>query len=161
MDNSARRSVYSLTGEKVDKVSSFGTKVTLVHWQTLHYHTLNFWNLEAMCFLAWMFCLLMAQCTHGKIHLFPQRSCNTSFSVFVSPQMTATPFGGLGAPNMDQMAAMGIPGANMNPQVRNGARDVCERHRVVIKLASHAGTVLSCQALSADFLKLMQSMDPK
>ncbi|XP_029005073.1 serine/arginine-rich splicing factor 11-like [Betta splendens] len=43
-----------------------------------------------------------------------------------------TPFGGLGAPNMEQMAAMGLPGANMNPQ-----------------------------ALSADFLKLMQSMDPK
>lgn len=62
---------------------------------------------------------------------------------------------------MDQMAAMGIPGANMNPQVRNGARDVCERQHVVIKLASHAGTVLSRQALSADFLKLMQSMDPK
>lgn len=32
--------------------------------------------------------------------------------------MGATPFGGLGAPNMEQMAAMGIPGANMNPQVR-------------------------------------------
>ncbi|KAG7514456.1 serine/arginine-rich splicing factor 11 isoform X1 [Solea senegalensis] len=46
--------------------------------------------------------------------------------------MGATPFGGLGAPNMDQMAAMGMPGPNMNPQ-----------------------------ALSADFLKLMQSMDPK
>lgn len=30
-----------------------------------------------------------------------------------------------------------------------------------LKLASHAGTVLSRQALSADFLKLMQSMDPK
>ncbi|XP_072245489.1 uncharacterized protein [Leuresthes tenuis] len=48
------------------------------------------------------------------------------------PSMGATPFGGLGAPNMEQMAAMGIPGHNMNPQ-----------------------------ALSADFLKLMQSMDPK
>uniref|UniRef100_A0A3P8RUL7 Serine and arginine rich splicing factor 11 n=1 Tax=Amphiprion percula TaxID=161767 RepID=A0A3P8RUL7_AMPPE len=46
--------------------------------------------------------------------------------------MGGTPFGGLGAPNMEQMAAMGIPGPNMNPQ-----------------------------ALSADFLKLMQSMDPK
>ncbi|KAK2835437.1 hypothetical protein Q5P01_015921 [Channa striata] len=46
--------------------------------------------------------------------------------------MGATPFGGLGAPNMEQMAAMGLPGPNMNPQ-----------------------------ALSADFLKLMQSMDPK
>ncbi|KAM3620206.1 uncharacterized protein V6R79_019735 [Siganus canaliculatus] len=46
--------------------------------------------------------------------------------------MGGTPFGGLGAPNMDQMAAMGMPGPNMNPQ-----------------------------ALSADFLKLMQSMDPK
>ncbi|KAM9384426.1 uncharacterized protein KZ484_006246 isoform 1-T2 [Pholidichthys leucotaenia] len=46
--------------------------------------------------------------------------------------MGATPFGGLGAPNMDQIAAMGLPGPNMNPQ-----------------------------ALSADFLKLMQSMDPK
>lgn len=34
--------------------------------------------------------------------------------------MAATPFGGLGAPNMDQMAAMGIPGANLNPQVRIG-----------------------------------------
>ncbi|TMS20615.1 Serine/arginine-rich splicing factor 11 [Larimichthys crocea] len=46
--------------------------------------------------------------------------------------MGGTPFGGLGAPNMEQMAAMGMPGPNMNPQ-----------------------------ALSADFLKLMQSMDPK
>ncbi|XP_061539551.1 serine/arginine-rich splicing factor 11-like isoform X1 [Phycodurus eques] len=42
-----------------------------------------------------------------------------------------TPFGGVGAPNLEQMAAMGI-GPNMNPQ-----------------------------ALSADFLKLIQSMDPK
>lgn len=32
-------------------------------------------------------------------------------------QMGATPFGGLGAPNMEQIAAMGIPGPNMNPQV--------------------------------------------
>nr|XP_040041081.1 serine/arginine-rich splicing factor 11-like isoform X1 [Gasterosteus aculeatus aculeatus] len=46
--------------------------------------------------------------------------------------MGATPFGGLGASNMEQMAAMGMQGANMNPQ-----------------------------AISADFLKLMQSMDPK
>ncbi|KAM8745060.1 uncharacterized protein AB9X84_016429 isoform 1-T1 [Acanthopagrus schlegelii] len=46
--------------------------------------------------------------------------------------MGGTPFGSLGAPNMEQMAAMGMPGPNMNPQ-----------------------------ALSADFLKLMQSMDPK
>ncbi|XP_054645030.1 serine/arginine-rich splicing factor 11-like [Dunckerocampus dactyliophorus] len=46
--------------------------------------------------------------------------------------MGAPPFGGLGAPSLEQMAAMGMPGANMNPQ-----------------------------ALSADFLKLMQSMDPK
>ncbi|XP_005734958.1 serine/arginine-rich splicing factor 11 [Pundamilia nyererei] len=46
--------------------------------------------------------------------------------------MGATPFGGLGAPSIEQMAAMGMPGPNMNPQ-----------------------------ALSADFLKLMQSMDPK
>ncbi|XP_026179015.1 serine/arginine-rich splicing factor 11 isoform X2 [Mastacembelus armatus] len=46
--------------------------------------------------------------------------------------MGGTPFGGLGAPNMEQMAAMGLPGPNINPQ-----------------------------ALSADFLKLMQSMDPK
>ncbi|KAM4629566.1 uncharacterized protein ACJ7VT_001833 isoform 1-T1 [Polymixia lowei] len=45
--------------------------------------------------------------------------------------MGGTPFGGLGGPNMEQMAAMGMPGPNMNPQ-----------------------------ALSADFLKLMQSMDP-
>ncbi|KAM8890081.1 uncharacterized protein ACB058_013235 isoform 2-T2 [Synchiropus picturatus] len=42
------------------------------------------------------------------------------------------PFGGLGAPNLEQMAALGMPGPNMNPQ-----------------------------ALSADFLKLMQSIDPK
>nr|XP_020452385.1 serine/arginine-rich splicing factor 11 isoform X3 [Monopterus albus] len=46
--------------------------------------------------------------------------------------MGGTPFGGLGAPNMEQMAAMGLSGANMSPQ-----------------------------ALSADFLKLMQSIDPK
>ncbi|XP_014889206.1 serine/arginine-rich splicing factor 11 [Poecilia latipinna] len=44
----------------------------------------------------------------------------------------ATPFGGLGAPSMDQIAAMGIVGPNMSPQ-----------------------------AFSADFLKLMQSIDPK
>lgn len=75
--------------------------------------------------------------------------------------MAATPFGGLGAPNMDQMAAMGIPGANMNPQVRAGSGDICQWQRVAMKLVSHAGTVLSRQALSADFLKLMQSMDPK
>lgn len=56
------------------------------------------------------------------------------FSVFVSPQMAATPFGGLGAPNMDQMAAMGIPGANLNPQVRIGTRDICQRQHVIIKL---------------------------
>ncbi|XP_034738418.1 serine/arginine-rich splicing factor 11-like isoform X2 [Etheostoma cragini] len=46
--------------------------------------------------------------------------------------MGGTPFGSLGAPSMEQMAAMGMQGPNMNPQ-----------------------------ALSADFLKLMQSMDPK
>ncbi|XP_029906223.1 serine/arginine-rich splicing factor 11 isoform X1 [Myripristis murdjan] len=45
--------------------------------------------------------------------------------------MGGAPFGGLGGPNMEQIA-MGMPGPNMNPQ-----------------------------ALSADFLKLMQSMDPK
>ncbi|XP_014863671.1 PREDICTED: serine/arginine-rich splicing factor 11 [Poecilia mexicana] len=44
----------------------------------------------------------------------------------------ATPFGGLGAPSMDQLAAMGIAGPNMSPQ-----------------------------AFSTDFLKLMQSIDPK
>ncbi|XP_054910877.1 serine/arginine-rich splicing factor 11-like isoform X1 [Poeciliopsis prolifica] len=44
----------------------------------------------------------------------------------------ASPFGGLGAPSMDQIAAMGIAGPNMSPQ-----------------------------AFSADFLKLMQSIDPK
>lgn len=44
----------------------------------------------------------------------------------------ASPFAGLGAPSMDQIAAMGIVGPNMNPQ-----------------------------AFSADFLKLMQSIDPK
>ncbi|XP_032382936.1 serine/arginine-rich splicing factor 11 isoform X1 [Etheostoma spectabile] len=47
-------------------------------------------------------------------------------------RMGGTPFGSLGAPSMEQMAAMGMQGPNMNPQ-----------------------------ALSADFLKLMQSMDPK
>ncbi|KAJ3599514.1 hypothetical protein NHX12_033474 [Muraenolepis orangiensis] len=46
--------------------------------------------------------------------------------------MGGTPFGGMGGPNMEQMAAMGMQGHNMNPQ-----------------------------AISADFLKLMQSMDPK
>ncbi|KAK5623711.1 hypothetical protein CRENBAI_007556 [Crenichthys baileyi] len=44
----------------------------------------------------------------------------------------ASPFGGLGAPNMDQIAAIGITGASMNHQ-----------------------------AFSADLLKLMQSIDPK
>lgn len=38
-------------------------------------------------------------------------------SVFLLLQMGGTPFGGLGAPNMEQMAAMGMPGPNMNPQV--------------------------------------------
>ncbi|XP_059923878.1 serine/arginine-rich splicing factor 11-like isoform X2 [Gadus macrocephalus] len=46
--------------------------------------------------------------------------------------MGGQPFGGMGGPNMEQMAAMGMQGHNMNPQ-----------------------------AISADFLKLMQSMDPK
>ncbi|XP_077462592.1 serine/arginine-rich splicing factor 11 isoform X2 [Stigmatopora argus] len=46
--------------------------------------------------------------------------------------MGGTPFSGLGASNLEQMAAMGIAGPNVGPQ-----------------------------ALSADFLKLMQSMDPK
>lgn len=55
-----------------------------------------------------------------KSNRFSQRSRNVFYSVFVPPQMAATPFGGLGAPNMDQMAAMGIPGANLNPQVRIG-----------------------------------------
>ncbi|KAM4575297.1 serine/arginine-rich splicing factor 11 [Fundulus diaphanus] len=51
-----------------------------------------------------------------------------------NPLMTigATPFGGLGAPSMDQIAAMGFTGPSMNPQ-----------------------------AFSADFLKFMQSIDPK
>ncbi|KAM9762260.1 uncharacterized protein ACNS7B_004408 isoform 2-T2 [Menidia menidia] len=48
------------------------------------------------------------------------------------PSMGASPFGGLGAPNIDQITAMGLQGPNMNPQ-----------------------------AISADFLKLMQSIDPK
>lgn len=38
-------------------------------------------------------------------------------SVVLLLQMGGTPFGGLGAPNMEQMAAMGLQGANMNPQV--------------------------------------------
>jgi len=29
------------------------------------------------------------------------------------------PFGGLGGPNMEQMAAMGMQGHNMNPQVKD------------------------------------------
>ncbi|XP_067086436.1 serine/arginine-rich splicing factor 11-like isoform X1 [Osmerus mordax] len=49
-----------------------------------------------------------------------------------NPLMGGSAFGGLGGPNMECMSAMGMAGANMNPQ-----------------------------ALSADFLKLMQSMDPK
>lgn len=36
-------------------------------------------------------------------------------------QMAGTPFGGLGAPNMEQIAAMGIQGPNMNPQVGTGS----------------------------------------
>uniref|UniRef100_A0A3Q2NUD8 Serine and arginine rich splicing factor 11 n=1 Tax=Fundulus heteroclitus TaxID=8078 RepID=A0A3Q2NUD8_FUNHE len=46
--------------------------------------------------------------------------------------MGANPFGGLGGPSMDQMAAMGFTGPSMN-----------------------------AQAFSADFLKFMQSIDPK
>ncbi|XP_071377756.1 serine/arginine-rich splicing factor 11-like isoform X2 [Centroberyx affinis] len=61
--------------------------------------------------------------------LLPTPNPLASYQMF---QMGGTPFGGLGGPNMEQMAAMGMPGPNMNPQ-----------------------------ALSADFLKLMQSMDPK
>ncbi|CAF92894.1 unnamed protein product, partial [Tetraodon nigroviridis] len=56
--------------------------------------------------------------------------------------IAGTPFGGLGAPNMEQIAAMGIQGPNMNPQVGPSSDGLC-------------------LALSADFLKLMQSMDPK
>lgn len=48
--------------------------------------------------------------------------------------MAATPFGGLGAPNMDQMAAMGIPGANLNPQVRTGTGEVRQCQRVTVEL---------------------------
>lgn len=61
--------------------------------------------------------------------------------------MGATPFGGLGAPNMDQMAAMGIPGANMNPQVRTWNSQTCSPsmpHRklfVMMKLSSVSGSV--------------------
>lgn len=39
------------------------------------------------------------------------------FESSLLPQMAGTPFGGLGAPNMEQIAAMGIQGPNMNPQV--------------------------------------------
>ena len=34
-------------------------------------------------------------------------------------QMGGQPFGGMGGPNMEQMAAMGMQGHNMNPQVRS------------------------------------------
>ena len=36
-------------------------------------------------------------------------------------QMGGQPFGGMGGPNMEQMAAMGMQGHNMNPQVRVGS----------------------------------------
>lgn len=71
--------------------------------------------------------------------------------------MGGTPFGGLGAPNMD-MAAMGLPGANMNPQVSSSLVTVTQTERVK-ELFQCCTCVV--QALSADFLKLMQSMDPK
>lgn len=41
--------------------------------------------------------------------------------------MAGTPFGGLGAPNMEQIAAMGIQGPNMNPQVGVGSTP-CSLH---------------------------------
>lgn len=49
--------------------------------------------------------------------------------IAVSPwlQMAGTPFGGLGAPNMEQIAAMGIQGPNMNPQVGVGSTP-CSLH---------------------------------
>lgn len=82
------------------------------------------------------------------------------FSVVLFLQMGGTPFGGLGAPNMEQMAAMGLPGANMNPQVStlfNHCPIMSHQKFFVLTLpSSHL-----FQALSADFLKLMQSMDPK
>lgn len=62
--------------------------------------------------------------------------------------MAATPFGGLGAPNMDQMAAMGIPGANMNPQVRIRTSDVYQHQHVVFKPLNHAETALSSGPVS-------------
>lgn len=36
----------------------------------------------------------------------------------VAFQLTVTPFGGLGVPNIEQMAAMGLAGTNMSQQVR-------------------------------------------
>lgn len=54
--------------------------------------------------------MLMANAV--KLVLHDSLGCRSVF-----PQMGGTPFGGLGAPNMEQMAAMGMPGPNMNPQV--------------------------------------------
>lgn len=75
-------------------------------------------------------------------------------------QIGATPFGGLGAPSMDQIAAMGIAGPNMSPHVR-----ICysytsnmEKFNSLTKVSSLS---FLSQAFSADFLKLMQSIDPK
>lgn len=49
-------------------------------------------------------------------------------------QMGAVPLGGLGGPNMDPtMGALGMPGPNMNPQVRNAEWCVYRRHDFVIQ----------------------------
>lgn len=58
---------------------------------------------------------------------------------------------------MEQIAAMGIQGPNMNPQVGSGSTS-CSLRVELIPSNLHLSPL---QALSADFLKLMQSMDPK
>lgn len=94
-------------------------------------------NQHASCWASRLFCgydhmspsyletLWVLHLQGGDLSMMP-RSCvnnavkwvlQNSWSVFLLPQMGGTPFGGLGAPNMEQMAAMGMPGPNMNPQV--------------------------------------------
>lgn len=61
---------------------------------------------------------------------------------------------------MEQIAAMGIQGPNMNPQVGSGSTSCSLQIEQARLIPSHLH-LSPLQALSADFLKLMQSMDPK
>lgn len=42
----------------------------------------------------------------------------SSYAILYVLQMGGVPLGGLGGPTMDPMAALGMPGPNMNPQMQ-------------------------------------------